>query len=239
MHKVLCLLALFAGLDTGSVLVSAYSGVRILPNAAHSKLSSCLSNPGSASGVKKELDSLSFIEDRRKLLLNGAAIFSLATIFSSGQPSFATPVRAPLPPGPADPQDKAKLEDIAKYLDAIGPDLNNPDKWPSILEVVNKDPYPRDSLDALFRYAARGLPPNALLGTDAGQWVGVKTEAVDAIDAFLVELNFLQAQRAKGAAVGDTTDLLAYREQSLTKIQEFLALYDNRIESRVLPGFRR
>lgn len=138
MHKVLCLLALFAGLDTGSVLVSAYSGVRILPNTAHSKLSSCLSNPGSASGVKKELDSLSFIEDRRKLLLNGAAIFSLATIFSSGQPSFATPVRAPLPPGPADPQDKAKLEDIAKYLDAIGPDLNNPDKWPSILEVVNK-----------------------------------------------------------------------------------------------------
>lgn len=78
------------------------------------------------------------IEDRRKFLLNGAAILSLAAIFPSAQPSYATPVRAPLPPGPADPQDKAKLEDIAKYLDTIGPELTNPEKWSSILEVINK-----------------------------------------------------------------------------------------------------
>ena len=82
--------------------------------------------------------------DRRAVLGKGAEVIPLILLGSTPLLASATPVRAPLPPGPADPEDKAKLEGVAKFLDTIENDLTNPDKWPTILEVLNKvDPAPR------------------------------------------------------------------------------------------------
>ncbi len=62
----------------------------------------------------------------------------LNNIDMKGKLALATPVRAPLPVGPPDPEDKAKLENIAKYLDALDPGLTDSDNWPSILKILNK-----------------------------------------------------------------------------------------------------
>lgn len=118
-------------------LISAYSFTCGVPFPVRCNPSCCYSDSGFASNSVNDAGSQVNLLERRNLLLKGATL-SLASIFSNAQTVCATPVRAPLPPGPADPLDKARLEEVAKFLDTVGPDLTNPDKWPSILEVLNK-----------------------------------------------------------------------------------------------------
>ena len=92
------------------------------------------------------------------------------------QPALATPVRAPLPPGPADPADWESLTKAAGTVEAWGSDLEDPDSWTGIAEQVKKEPFTQESMDLMFRKAAKNLPPNALLGSDAGYWAGVRVE---------------------------------------------------------------
>ena len=54
-------------------------------------------------------------------------------------------------------------------------------------------------MEQMFTKAAKLLPPNIqkIYGGDGGQWVGLKTEAVDAMDALSAELTFLEGERKK------------------------------------------
>jgi len=74
-------------------------------------------------------------------------------------------------------------------------------------------------------------------GTDAGQWVGLSVEAVIDMDNLFTEISFLEGQRAKGLKDLDIADLLEYHSALVAKTAEFLDLYSNVKESKVLPGF--
>mmetsp|Transcript_56169 Transcript_56169/g.131612 ORF Transcript_56169/g.131612 Transcript_56169/m.131612 type:complete len:230 (+) Transcript_56169:91-780(+) len=146
-----------------------------------------------------------------------------------------TPVRAPLPPGPPNPEDKQKLLDAEKLIEGWGSTLKDPASWPSIADAVSKAPLSPDALDELFRYAAKNLPANNLLGTDAGQWAGLKVESVQAMENFASEVTFLSGESKKGAKNLDTADLLTYHTELVSKMKDFIALYDNKIENKYLP----
>ena len=54
--------------------------------------------------------------------------------------------------------------------------LDEPSSWPGIADQVKKAPFTQESMDLMFRKAAKNLPANALLGSDAGYWAGVRVE---------------------------------------------------------------
>jgi len=110
---------------------------------------------------------------RRKAIL-GFGVGLVTTIVP--QPSSATPVRAPLPPGPADPADWDALTKAASTVESWGEDLEEPAAWSGIAELVKKAPFTQESMDLMLRKAAKNLPANALLGSDAGYWAGVRVE---------------------------------------------------------------
>ncbi len=102
-----------------------------------------LYHPRAAAAIKSTRDikigraACSLLSHRRDIVhVLGALIFSSATSFAD--PVFATPVRAPLPPGEADPADKAKLEAVAKFFESSVSRVQNPDNWPSIIEAISK-----------------------------------------------------------------------------------------------------
>jgi hypothetical protein len=68
-------------------------------------------------------------------------------------------------------------------------------------------------MDLMFRKAAKNLPPNALLGTDAGYWAGVRVEAMEALDAFAVEIQYLNDAEKEKKGPGDASNLRGYQEQ--------------------------
>ena len=111
---------------------------------------------------------------RRKAIL-GFGIGGLVTTIVP-QTSSATPVRAPLPPGPADPADWDALTKAASTVESWGEDLEEPAAWSGIAELVKKAPFTQESMDLMLRKAAKNLPANALLGSDAGYWAGVRVE---------------------------------------------------------------
>ena len=110
---------------------------------------------------------------RRKAMI-GFGVGLVTTIVP--QPSSATPVRAPLPPGPADPADWDALTKAASTVEAWGEELEEPAAWAGIAELVKKAPFTQESMDLMLRKAAKNLPANALLGSDAGYWAGVRVE---------------------------------------------------------------
>jgi hypothetical protein len=110
---------------------------------------------------------------RRNAIL-GFGVALVTTIVP--QPSSATPVRAPLPPGPADPADWDALTKAASTVESWGEDLEEPAAWSGIAELVKKAPFTQESMDLMLRKAAKNLPANALLGSDAGYWAGVRVE---------------------------------------------------------------
>ena len=124
---------------------------------------------------------------RRREALLSIGIGLATTIVS--QPSSATPVRAPLPPGPADPADWATLTKAAGTAAAWGEDLEDPASWQGIAEQVKKAPFTQESMDLMFRKAAKNLPANALLGSDAGYWAGVRVEVIVCVRARKLDEN--------------------------------------------------
>lgn len=149
-------------------------------------------------------------------------------------PSNAAPVnrntgtvRAPLPPGAADPKDWETLTSAASTVEAWGDDLDDPSSWKTIAEQVEKAPFTQDSMDLMFRKAAKNLPPNALLGSDAGYWAGVRVEAMQAMDAFAVEVQYLQGESKKKGGSADPADLKTYHEDLVAKLKEFIAIKDD------------
>lgn len=162
---------------------------------------------------------------RRREALLSIGIGLATTIVS--QPSSATPVRAPLPPGPADPADWATLAKAAGTAAAWGEDLEDPASWQGIAEQVKKAPFTQESMDLMFRKAAKNLPANALLGSDAGYWAGVRVEAMEAMDAFAVEVLYLNDAEKKKKGSGDASDLKGYHETLVAKMQEFIAIKDD------------
>ena len=95
-------------------------------------------------------------------------------------------------------------------------------------------------MDKMFQRAAKLLPPNIqkIYGGDGGQWVGLKTEAVDAMDALAAELTFLEGERKRsGKAPADTADMMSYYALVKEKTQGFLALYSNdKLNSQLKGG---
>jgi len=130
-----------------------------------------------------------------------------------------TPVRAPLPGGPPNPIDKQKLIDSEALIEGWGSKLKDPTTWPEIAEAVSKTPLSPESLDELFRYAAKNLPPNNLLGTDAGLWAGLKVESVQAMENFASEITYLVGESKKGSKSLDSTDLISYHAELVTKMK--------------------
>ena len=47
-----------------------------------------------------------------------------------------------------------------------GEELEDAASWDGISKVVQKEPFTQESMDLMFRKAAKNLPPNALLGND-------------------------------------------------------------------------
>ena len=115
-------------------------------------------------------------EARRVKRREAVAGFGLGLATTLGPPAFATPVRAPLPPGPADPADWDVLTKAAGTVESWGDSLDEPSSWPGIADQVKKAPFTQESMDLMFRKAAKNLPANALLGSDAGYWAGVRVE---------------------------------------------------------------
>jgi hypothetical protein len=168
---------------------------------------------------------------RRQAVLGIAA--GLVTVFDPW-PSYAAPVnrntgtvRAPLPPGAADPKDWETLTSAASTVEAWGDDLDDPSSWKTIADEVQKAPFTQDSMDLMFRKAAKNLPPNALLGSDAGYWAGVRVEAMQAMDAFAVEVQYLQDESKKKGGSADPADLKTYHEDLVAKLKEFIAIKDD------------
>jgi len=166
--------------------------------------------------------------ERRQVVLGFAA--GLTTALGSW-PTYAAPVsrgtgtvRAPLPPGEPDPKDWETLTSTASTVEAWGDDLEDPTSWKAIAEQVEKAPFTQDAMDLMFRKAAKNLPSNALLGSDAGYWAGVRVEAMQAMDAFAVEVQYLQDARKKKDASVDSTDLKTYHGELVAKMNEFIAI---------------
>lgn len=166
--------------------------------------------------------------ERRQVVLGFAA--GLTTALGSW-PTYAAPVsrgtgtvRAPLPPGDPDPKDWETLTSTASTVEAWGDDLEDPASWKAIAEQVEKAPFTQDAMDLMFRKAAKNLPSNALLGSDAGYWAGVRVEAMQAMDAFAVEVQYLQDARKKKDASVDSTDLKTYHGELVAKMNEFIAI---------------
>ena len=112
---------------------------------------------------------------RRDAVVGFSFGLGLATTLGP-QTAAATPVRAPLPPGPADPADWDVLTKAAGTVESWGDSLDEPSSWPGIADQVKKAPFTQESMDLMFRKAAKNLPANALLGSDAGYWAGVRVE---------------------------------------------------------------
>lgn len=138
----------------------------------------------------------------------------------------------------ADPKDKAKLEEAAAVIQGLEEKLKDESKWGEIAEIVSKEPFTKDSMDKMFSLAAKSLPSNIqkIYGGDGGQWVGLKNEAVDAMDAFAAEIAYLEGERKKGKPVGDAADLKQYFATTRDKTKDFLALYSNTELNSVLKG---
>ena len=107
---------------------------------------------------------------RRELL---AGFGSAAFVAAFPKDASATPVRAPLPKGPADPADKDKLFAALDTLEGLGAKLKDPAGWKEAQAIISQAPFTPDAIDLMFRKAAKNLPPNNLLGSDAGQWAGL------------------------------------------------------------------
>ena len=58
-----------------------------------------------------------------------------------------------------------------------------------------QEPFTRDSMELMFKKAAKNLPKNNLLGADAGVWTGLMVESCDAMESLQVEINFLQGKQ--------------------------------------------
>lgn len=101
-----------------------------------------------------------------------ARFTSLAFLTASPFAVSATPVRAPLPSGPADPADKQKLLDSLEILEGLASKLKDPEGWKEAKAIITKAPFTPDTMELMFGKAAKNLPPNNLLGSDAGIWVG-------------------------------------------------------------------
>lgn len=115
-----------------------------------------------------------------------ARFTSLAFFAASPFSVSATPVRAPLPPGPADPADKDTLLEALGILEALASQLKDPAGWKEAQATISKAPFTPDAMGLMFRKAAKNLPPNNLLGSDAGIWAGL---AVNLIPGFWVQEN--------------------------------------------------
>ncbi len=140
----------------------------------------------------------------------------------------------------ADPADKAKLEDAVNTIVGLEDQINDPQRWAAAIQTISQPPFTKEAMDSMFMKAAKLLPSNIqkIYGGDGGQWVGLKTEAVDAMDALAAELNFLEAERKKsGKAPSDTADLLQYYALLKEKSTGFLALYSNdKLNSQLKGG---
>mmetsp|Transcript_46271 Transcript_46271/g.112654 ORF Transcript_46271/g.112654 Transcript_46271/m.112654 type:complete len:226 (+) Transcript_46271:223-900(+) len=205
-----------------SACIQSTSSFSLHPQAAR------LPAPPASSSGKCSVSALSMM-DRRAALLGAASL-----AISSPLAASATPVRAPLPMGKPDPADREKLEKAAKVLsEELGPLIKSgKEGLPKAAEIVNKEPFTQDSMDMMFKRAAMNLPKNNLLGSDAGIWAGVKTEALQAMESLSVEVNYLNGQAQKGAKDIDTADMIEYYDACLVKTQEFLALFGNKIDLR-------
>jgi len=140
----------------------------------------------------------------------------------------------------ADPADKVKLEEAVNTILGLEDGINDPDRWAEVITTISKPPFTKEAMDSMFLKAAKLLPSNIqkIYGGDGGQWVGLKTEAVDAMDALAAELTFLEAERNKsGKAPTDTADLLQYYALLKEKSTGFLALYSNdKLNSQLKGG---
>lgn len=109
-----------------------------------------------------------------------------------------------------------------------------------MLGTITKAPFTKETMDGMFLKAAKLLPSNIqkIYGGDGGQWVGLKTEAVDAMDALAAELAFLEGERKKtGKVPDDTADLRQYYALLKEKSTGFLALYANdKLNSQLKGG---
>lgn len=84
---------------------------------------------------------------------------------------------------------------------------------------ASQAPLAPESLDELFRYAAKNLPANNLLGTDAGLWAGLKVESVQAMENFASEITYLVGESKKGGKGLDSADLISYHGELVTKMK--------------------
>ncbi|EKX46080.1 hypothetical protein GUITHDRAFT_108116 [Guillardia theta CCMP2712] len=135
-------------------------------------------------------------------------------------PSYGgTPVRAPLPPGPADPADWKKLQDTFKVLESLEGKIQDSSSWPIVIQTLSKEPFTRDSMELMFKKAAKNLPKNNLLGADAGVWTGLMVESCDAMESLQVEINFLQDELKAGKKPSDAGDLKTYYNEVKSKMQ--------------------
>jgi len=139
--------------------------------------------------------------------------------------------------GTGDPKDKAKIEGMLATLEDIAGKVENSGSWKDMLPVVTKAPFEKGSMEKAFDLAAKGLPENVkrIYGGDGGEWIGLKNEAVDAVDAFSAELTFLSSEVDAGK-VPETADLYAYLEKARGKIGAFLKLYSNVSINSTLKG---
>mmetsp|Transcript_42873 Transcript_42873/g.99603 ORF Transcript_42873/g.99603 Transcript_42873/m.99603 type:complete len:255 (-) Transcript_42873:34-798(-) len=161
----------------------------------------------------------------------------LSVLTTLAQPALATPVRAPLPRGKADPKDKEKLEKAAVELQGLEDKVKDPKQWDSVIKVIDKEQYSQDGMETMFLRAAMSLPKNQLLGTDAGIWSGVRVEALQAMESFQVELRYLNDEKAKSKKEQDTEDLERYYQELNGKVQEFLALYGDVRGNKYLKAY--
>mmetsp|Transcript_11899 Transcript_11899/g.23462 ORF Transcript_11899/g.23462 Transcript_11899/m.23462 type:complete len:249 (-) Transcript_11899:49-795(-) len=165
------------------------------------------------------------------------SIAGASLLTTLAQPALATPVRAPLPSGKADPKDKEKLFKAAETFAGLGGGIKDPKQWDSIIEIISKDPFTPEGMNKMFLRAAMSLPKNAILGTDAGIWSGLKTETSQAMESFIVEIEYLNEQRAKGKGEQDTADLESYYTAATAKFQEFLDLYGDVKTNKYLKAY--
>jgi len=172
--------------------------------------------------------------DRASFLVAGG----LSLLTAMGRPALATPVRAPLPRGKADPKDKEKLEKAAVELQALGDKVKDPAQWGGVIKTISKEEFTQEGMEKMLLRAAMSLPKNQLLGTDAGVWSGVRVEALQAMESFTVEIQYLNEQKAKSSKGElDTEDLERYYAELTAKVQEFLALYGDVRGNKYLKAY--
>lgn len=87
---------------------------------------------------------------------------------------------------------------------SLEPKVKDPSKWQELADTISKPPFTKEAMPKMFDKAAKMLPDNIqkIYGGDGGQWVALKNEATDAMDALSAEVQFLlkNSERAPHAA---------------------------------------